>query len=185
MVEATEYLASHREVVLVVNHLAEGTIIRGERVSASEARALNEARDYVAKLARQLGQMVFDSVPDACEYIIRRLRADQLDQESVASILQSAEFDECCKSEFNVYDTDGTGYLSTRQVLKVLKDLHSQVRHLFVGGLRMPTIHEVLTLLHKFNVTENVREGQMNYQQFRLFAQQVTKNLIVQHLMCG
>jgi len=75
MIEAAQYIAERRRVVLVINDIEAGTVIHLNSVSVSEATDLNRARRFLADISRQYGVHVFGSVVDACRHIERVLHA--------------------------------------------------------------------------------------------------------------
>lgn len=72
MLEATEYIMSHRRVVLVILDIEEGTVIDGEVVGTRQLKDLNRARAFLCDIAARHQKYcdVFDSVENAVNHII-------------------------------------------------------------------------------------------------------------------
>lgn len=65
ILEATEMIMSGRDVVLVIDQIADGTEIGGQKVTGSELKDLNRARTYLMDLAMRHHVDVFACVADA------------------------------------------------------------------------------------------------------------------------
>ena len=76
MVEVAEYIASGRQVVLVVNNIPDSTTIGGQVVTGGELKDLNRARVYVLDVAkRHPGNAdVFSDIGAAVAYCIEVLK---------------------------------------------------------------------------------------------------------------
>ena len=76
MVEVAEYIASGRDVVLVVNNIPDSTTIGGQVVTGGELKDLNRARAYVLDVAkRHPGNVdVFADVASAVEHCVEVLK---------------------------------------------------------------------------------------------------------------
>lgn len=70
ILEATEYIASGRKVVLTVADIPDGAIIDGQAVTGRELKDLNRARAYLRELATRRGATVAPSVKKAIEHIV-------------------------------------------------------------------------------------------------------------------
>lgn len=70
ILEATEMIVEGRDVVLVINQIADGTEIGGQKVTGSELKDLNRARTYLHDLAERHGMVdVYATVAEAVELI--------------------------------------------------------------------------------------------------------------------
>ncbi len=65
ILEATEMIMAGRDVVLVIDQIADGTEIGGQKVTGSELKDLNRARTYLIDLAIRHKADVFARVADA------------------------------------------------------------------------------------------------------------------------
>lgn len=65
MFEATEMIMSGRDVVLVIDPIADGTEIGGQKVTGSELKDLNRARTYLRDLAERYNVDVYPTVAEA------------------------------------------------------------------------------------------------------------------------
>jgi hypothetical protein len=83
MIEASEYICSGRDVVLVVKNLpsssADGhgggvAAVNKEVLGPAQVRDLNRARSYVTDVAQRHGLDVFTDITLACEYIVTKLK---------------------------------------------------------------------------------------------------------------
>eukprot|EP00741_Cyanophora_paradoxa_P020906 tig00021318_g20182.t1 len=70
MVEAAEYIAAARPVVLAVLPVPAGAAIGGEAVQAGELKDLNRAREYLRDVAQRHGVRVFGDVQSAVREIV-------------------------------------------------------------------------------------------------------------------
>lgn len=76
IVEATEYICSGREVILVINQVAPGTVIGGDTLTVREIKDLNRSRSYLKELAQRHGTQVFTTVNSAIKHIINLVKLD-------------------------------------------------------------------------------------------------------------
>ena len=67
--EVAGYIGAHRNVVLVVNDVVDGTTIGGQVVTGSELKDLNRGRAYVRDLAHEFGVTVHTDIKVAAESI--------------------------------------------------------------------------------------------------------------------
>lgn len=72
MLEATEYIMSHRRVVIVIIDIPEGGKIDGEPIGGRQLKDLNRARAFLCDIAARHQKFcdVFDSVENAVNHII-------------------------------------------------------------------------------------------------------------------
>lgn len=68
ILEATEMIVEGRDVVLVIDPIADGTEIGGQKVTGSELKDLNRARTYLRDLARRHDIDVYQTVAEAVEF---------------------------------------------------------------------------------------------------------------------
>ena len=72
ILEATEYTVAGRLVVLAVEDVPDGTVIRGQKVTGEELKDLNRARAYLRELAgRYVNAHLFGSVEKAVRVAAR------------------------------------------------------------------------------------------------------------------
>lgn len=72
MALAAYYIGLGCNVVLCVQHLAEGTQVNGETLSASALKDYNRGRNYLSDLANREGVPVFDEISEAVHCAIKR-----------------------------------------------------------------------------------------------------------------
>jgi hypothetical protein len=85
MIEAAEFIAGEREVVVVIKDIPLDTCINNEKVAPNERRDLNRARAYLADIAqRHLPHGVFRNVTDACSHVVTLMhqKRDQREREA-------------------------------------------------------------------------------------------------------
>ena len=70
MIEASEYIAGGRNVVLVLQDIADGAEIGGAAVTGGELKDLNRGRRYLADVASRHGTPSFATVEEAVDHII-------------------------------------------------------------------------------------------------------------------
>jgi hypothetical protein len=75
ILEATENITRGRNVTLVVNNIADGTVIGEQTITGAELKDLNRARAYLLDLARRnpTNAKVFDTIEDAVQHVITQL----------------------------------------------------------------------------------------------------------------
>ena len=81
MVEASEYIASGRDIMLVVmpDVLSNQEFEDGVPVGASEMKDLNRARAYLRDVAKRHGCIVYDDVASGVREVIRKFRLQAAD----------------------------------------------------------------------------------------------------------
>lgn len=76
MIEATEFIAAGRHVVLVIANIPDGTVIDGQTISGRELKDLNRARTYLRDVAARWNRTeLLDTVEQAVESLIARHRS--------------------------------------------------------------------------------------------------------------
>lgn len=70
VLEATEYICTGRDVVLVIIDVEDGTDINGQVITGRELKDVNRVRAYLRDTAERHGTPVLDSIEDAVAYII-------------------------------------------------------------------------------------------------------------------
>lgn len=83
LVEAAQYIAEGRPVILLVHGMADGAQVFGHDVTGDELRTLNNARKYLLSVAELYGTPVHETVEGACEAI-----ADMKETRDLASSRQ-------------------------------------------------------------------------------------------------
>ncbi len=81
LVEAAEYIAARRNVVLVVEDMVAGMTIGSDVVSAGEALDFNRGRAYLRNTALRYGAPVFHSVADGCQAIVQMRQCAAIHEE--------------------------------------------------------------------------------------------------------
>ena len=90
MIEASEYICSGRDVVLVVKNMpdssssaprAQQAQVNNELLGPEQVRDLNRARSYVTDVAQRHGLDVFTNVGLACEYIVTKRKEKEKKEE--------------------------------------------------------------------------------------------------------
>eukprot|EP00741_Cyanophora_paradoxa_P015873 tig00020909_g15324.t1 len=74
LVEAAEFIAAGRNVVLVIMPLPENATVAGEKVQKGECKDINRAREYLRDVAKRHGARVFESVQAAIDDIVQTKR---------------------------------------------------------------------------------------------------------------
>jgi raw len=78
MMESIELIALGRDVVLVVQHIPQGTLIGGETISERQRRDLNRPRAYLRDdFAPRHGVAVYETVNQAVAEICQRLTREE------------------------------------------------------------------------------------------------------------
>ncbi len=70
MVEVSAYMAAGREVYLVVQDIADGLEIRGQKITGRELDDLNRGREYVRSVAREFGYDIYEDSATATAAIV-------------------------------------------------------------------------------------------------------------------
>jgi len=78
MLEAAHYIGQGCNVVLCIQHLKQGVIIDGEKLTQTGVKDYNRARSYLADLANRDGVPIFDDVGEAVECAVKKLRHDEI-----------------------------------------------------------------------------------------------------------
>lgn len=74
MLEAGHFIGQGCNVVLVIQHLSEGTHVDGALLSPTAIRDYNRARSYLSDLANRDGVPVFDKVEEAVKAVVHKLK---------------------------------------------------------------------------------------------------------------
>jgi hypothetical protein len=79
MIEITELILTNKNnLVLVINDIAEGSIINGQKISFDELKDLNRSRAYLSELAERYGITVFKSIILASLYCVQKFKINQI-----------------------------------------------------------------------------------------------------------
>jgi hypothetical protein len=73
MLEASEYIAAGRRVLLCVNFVEPGSVIQQSAVDDNEAQDLNRARQYLLEVAKRHGVRTYASIPDLVDAAVAML----------------------------------------------------------------------------------------------------------------
>ena len=76
MLEASEYIAAGRKVVLIVEEVEVGSEIAGTTCDVAEAKDLNRARSYLRDVATRHGAPVHETVVEAIDCVIAMAKQD-------------------------------------------------------------------------------------------------------------
>jgi len=75
MLEAGHYIGGRCNVVLCIQYLEDGVVIRGEELTPTAVKDYNRARAYLADLANRCGVPIFDKIEEAVHCVIDKVNS--------------------------------------------------------------------------------------------------------------